>query len=163
MAASRRHRPAPLDDYVERLGLIWEAQGLPRIAGRVVGYLTLQAEPLSLDEIADALGVSKASVSGDARYLARLGLVQLITRRGDRRDYYVVAPDMPRRMTEQKLAEVEALYHALEEAAGAPQVPAQVAERIRAFGEFQQRIIAAIRDVMESMPARRATAPENRP
>lgn len=27
--------------YVERMGLIWEARGLPRIAGRILGYLAL--------------------------------------------------------------------------------------------------------------------------
>lgn len=143
-------RPEPLADFVERLGLIWEAQGLPRIAGRVVGYLTLQSEPLSLDAIASALGVSKASVSGDARYLARLGLVELVTRRGDRRDYYVIAPDMPRRMTEQKLAEIERLHTALHDAAAEPQIAPVARERVRAFGDFQQRIVESIRQVMDS-------------
>lgn len=162
--SSRVRRPAPLDDFVERLGLIWESQGLPRIAGRVVGYLTLQAEPLSLDAIAKALGVSKASVSNDARYLARLGLVELVTRRGDRRDYYIIAPDMPRRMTEQKLAEIERLHDALVAATDAQGVDPAARERIQAFGDFQQRVVAAIRGAIESSgrPAGRSTTTENR-
>lgn len=148
----------PLADFVERLGLIWEAQGLPRIAGRIVGYLTLQAEPLSLDAIATALGVSKASVSGDARYLARLGLIELTTRRGDRRDYYVIAPDMPLRMTEQKLAEIERLHTALRDAAAAPGLQPVARERIKTFGDFQLRIVESVRALMETIerPARTA-------
>lgn len=158
--ATRRPAPPPLADFVERLGLIWEAQGLPRIAGRIVGYLTLQAEPLSLDAIATALGVSKASVSGDARYLARLGLIELTTRRGDRRDYYVIAPDMPLRMTEQKLAEIERLHVALRDAAAAPGLQPVARERIRSFGDFQLRIVESVRALMETMerPARTAIA-----
>lgn len=164
MAIRPLSRSEPLHDFVERLGLIWESQGLPRIAGRVVGYLMLQAEPLSLDQIATVLGVSKASVSNDARYLARLGLVELVTRRGDRRDYYVIAPDMPRRMTEQKLAEIERLSVALTDAAAAPKLAPAVRERIRAFGEFQQRIVESIHAVMASIapPARTKTHQENR-
>lgn len=163
--AVRPHSPAePLHDFVERLGLIWEAQGLPRIAGRVVGYLMLQAEPLSLDQIATVLGVSKASVSNDARYLARMGLVELVTRRGDRRDYYVIAPDMPRRMTEQKLAEIERLSEALTDAAAAPSLAPTVRARIRTFGEFQHRIVESIHAVMASIaPPSSSRAPqENR-
>ncbi len=162
--SSRTRRPAPLDDFVERLGLVWESQGLPRIAGRVVGYLTLQSEPLSLDAIAEALGVSKASVSNDARYLARLGLVELVTRRGDRRDYYVIAPDMPRRMTEQKLAELEKLHAALVAASAARGMDTVARERIQAFGDFQQRVVAAIRGAIEAAgtDAGRSTTMENR-
>ena len=160
--SARVRRPLPLDDFVERLGLIWEAQGLPRIAGRVVGYLTLQSEPLSLDAIAESLGVSKASVSNDARYLARLGLVELVTRRGDRRDYYVIAPDMPKRMTEQKLAEVERLHDALVAASAANVVDPVARARIDAFGAFQQRVVAAIRGAIDSADDARNTAKENR-
>lgn len=137
--------PTPLTEYVERIGLIWESQGLPRIAGRVVGFLTLQSEPVSLDDIAGALGVSKASVSSDARYLARLGYISLTTRRGDRRDYYVIAPDMPARLTAEKLNEIERLHQALTDAYEFPGLPEIVRERLRSFGEFQLRVIERIR------------------
>lgn len=139
----------PLTEYVERIGLIWESQGLPRIAGRIVGYLTLQSEPVSLDDLAGALGVSKASVSSDARYLARLGYIKLTTRRGDRRDYYVVAPDMPARLTAEKLGEIERLHQALTMASQFPDVPDTVRSRLRTFGEFQLRVIESLRALVE--------------
>lgn len=140
---------APLTEYVERIGLIWESQGLPRIAGRVVGYLTLQSEPVSLDDLASALGVSKASVSSDARYLARLGYINLTTRRGDRRDYYVIAPDMPARLTAAKLGEIERLHSALTTASESPGVPDAVRARLRAFGQFQLSVIESLRALVE--------------
>src|SRR5687767_1293747 len=80
--------------FIERMGLFCEADGLPRIAGRIFGFLLLQPDECSLDDIADALGVSKASVSNDTRRLQQLGLLARVGRPGDRRDYYAVAPDL---------------------------------------------------------------------
>lgn len=82
------------EDFVERLGRHFEDDGVPRIGGRLYGFLLLQDEPQSLDQIADALSVSKASVSTNARLLVHWGLVERVTRPGDRRDFYTPAPDL---------------------------------------------------------------------
>src|SRR4051812_38541175 len=74
--------------FVERAGLLWEADGLPRIAGRIFGLMIIAEDPLSLDQIAEALGVSKASASTDTRLLERLGYLERISKPGDRKDYY---------------------------------------------------------------------------
>ena len=55
--------------FVGEMGLTFEADGFTRIGGRLFGHLLLADRPLSLDEIAAALRVSKASVSTDARRL----------------------------------------------------------------------------------------------
>lgn len=77
-----------LERFVERSGRLWEEDGLPRIAGRIFGLALLSERALSLDEMADTLGVSKASVSADTRLLQRIGFLERITKPGDRRDYY---------------------------------------------------------------------------
>jgi DNA-binding transcriptional regulator GbsR (MarR family) len=77
-----------IEAFVERAGLLWENDGLPRIAGRIFGLTLLSPRPLGLDEIAEALGVSKASVSNDTRLLERLGFVARVSQPGDRKDYY---------------------------------------------------------------------------
>src|SRR5947209_18891567 len=51
------------DTFIERIGLTAESDGLSRIAGRLFGALLLDSEPRSLDELADQLGVSKASMT----------------------------------------------------------------------------------------------------
>lgn len=79
--------------FVERLGLQVESEGFPRIAGRMIGYLLLQEEPSSLDELAEKLQVSKASVSTNARALERLGYVERHSVPGDRRDYYMIVDE----------------------------------------------------------------------
>ncbi|HLZ69011.1 MAG TPA: MarR family transcriptional regulator [Dehalococcoidia bacterium] len=81
--------PASLGRFVERVGLYFEEFGLPRIAGRLFGLLLVADEPLSLEQAATMLHVSRASVSTNARLVVRSGLVERVSLPGDRRDYYV--------------------------------------------------------------------------
>lgn len=85
-------------DFVERVGLHMEADGMPRSAGRIFGYMLLFEGPCSLDELADALQVSKASVSTNARLLEQVGLLERTIELGDRRDFYRMRPDAWERM-----------------------------------------------------------------
>lgn len=84
--------------FVERMGLMMESHGLPRIAGRLYGFLLLHEEAYSLDELAELLQVSKASVSTNARLLEQHGMLELTSAPGDRRDFYRVGPDAQERM-----------------------------------------------------------------
>jgi DNA-binding transcriptional regulator GbsR (MarR family) len=84
---------AATTQFTDRMGLLFEAEGQPPIAGRIFGYLLVSDEPLSLDQLADALRVSKASVSTNARMLAERGLLERACRPSDRHDYYRVAPE----------------------------------------------------------------------
>jgi DNA-binding transcriptional regulator GbsR (MarR family) len=79
--------------FLDRMGQSTEMDGMSPIAGRLFALLILSDEPRSLDELAEALEVSKASVSTDARRLLERGIVERSTRPGDRRDYYALAPD----------------------------------------------------------------------
>lgn len=74
--------------FIERVGLYFEQYHLSRIGGRLLGLLMLVEGPLSLDEMATALGVSRASVSTNIRQTADCGLTEHLSLPGDRRDYY---------------------------------------------------------------------------
>ncbi|HEX5501700.1 MAG TPA: hypothetical protein VFW96_03715 [Thermomicrobiales bacterium] len=74
--------------FIERVGLYFEQYHLSRIGGRLLGLLLLTAEPLGLEEMATALGVSRASVSTNSRHLVDYGLAEHVSLPGDRRDYY---------------------------------------------------------------------------
>ncbi|HET9984834.1 MAG TPA: MarR family transcriptional regulator [Longimicrobiales bacterium] len=78
----------PETHFIEQLGLVAEEDGMPRIAGRMLGYLMLHAGTHSLDALAEVLQVSKASVSTNARLLERMGLIVRTSLPGDRRDFY---------------------------------------------------------------------------
>lgn len=75
-------------EFIENMGLSAEADGLPRIAGRMWGFFVIQGGPCSFAEVADMLQVSRGSVSTNARLLRALGILQRVSRPGDRQDYY---------------------------------------------------------------------------
>lgn len=80
-------------DFIESMGVLFEHYGLPRIVGRLLGLLMLTDRPLTLDDMAQALLVSRASISTNIRialanrYASRVGIA------GDRRDFYIYNDD----------------------------------------------------------------------
>lgn len=89
--------PQPLSaeaqSFVESMGVYFERYALPRIGGRLLGLLLVADRPLSLDDLAGILNVSRASVSTNMRLILAIGLAELVTRPGDRRDYYQFTHD----------------------------------------------------------------------
>jgi DNA-binding transcriptional regulator GbsR (MarR family) len=79
--------------FVERMGLICEKEGMARSAGRIFGLLLIGGRPYSLDELAETLQASKASASTNCRMLEQLGMIQRVSSLGDRRDFYRVEGD----------------------------------------------------------------------
>ena len=90
--------------WVEKAGLRFEADGLPRTAGRVVAYLLLSPGARSLDELAADLQVSKASASANTSLLERLGAIDRETRAGDRRDFFRLGDNLQVRILDHWLA-----------------------------------------------------------
>jgi DNA-binding transcriptional regulator GbsR (MarR family) len=79
--------------FIEAGGNSTHAFGLGRMIGRVYALLYLTPEPLSLEEVADELRVSKASASITLRQLASWQAVLPLHVEGDRRDFYVAQTD----------------------------------------------------------------------
>ncbi|HYF62461.1 MAG TPA: MarR family transcriptional regulator, partial [Herpetosiphonaceae bacterium] len=76
-------------EFVERVALTYERSGLPRIAGRILGWLLICDPPAqTAGELAAALGASKGSISTMTRMLVSMGLIEHTSKRGDRRDYF---------------------------------------------------------------------------
>lgn len=89
----QRERAEERRQLVEEFGLLYEQMGVTRMAGRVSGYLLMCDPPVqSLTQIAEALGVSKAAVSGAAHVLLQFGVVELVGEPGQRGDFYRALP-----------------------------------------------------------------------
>ncbi len=88
---------------IEQFGVILQAEGYSRVAGRLFGLLLLSEHPRALGALAGELAVTKASVSTNARLLEHLGIVERVGRAGDRQDYYIISPDILERTVEQRL------------------------------------------------------------
>ena len=137
------------EEFVERFGRQLEADGVPRIGGRLYGYLLLQTEPRSLGELAEALSVSKASISTNARHLVHRGLVERVTRPGDRRDFYAAADDLAG-VLEFRLERVHAMTELLD--SGVDVVPdhrAAAADRLSEMARFHEAAAELLEDLRE--------------
>jgi DNA-binding MarR family transcriptional regulator len=80
--------------FVERLGSTLTDAGLPRLPARVFAALLSDEDGrMTSSELAEALDVSAASVSGAVRYLAQIHLLHREREAGTRRDVYVIRDD----------------------------------------------------------------------
>jgi DNA-binding transcriptional regulator GbsR (MarR family) len=132
--------------FVETMGLSVEADGFTRIGGRLFGHLLLAHEPLSLDEIAEQLEVSKASVSTDARRLLDKGVLERAAKAGDRRDYYQIAPDFFEQLMHYRVErwqKISALSAELR--ANNPKLPAAVRKRL----DYMEDVFAFMTDSLD--------------
>ena len=73
-----------LHRFIQRMGGYFESSGVPPIGGLILGLLMLAHEPLSAEDIASSLKVSRASVSTNFRVLLATGLIEKHTDRADR-------------------------------------------------------------------------------
>jgi DNA-binding transcriptional regulator GbsR (MarR family) len=133
--------------FVERLGRHFEAEGVPRIGGRLFGFLLLQEEPRSLDEMAELLRVSKTSVSTNARLLDQWGLIQRVTRPGDRRDYYEAAPDQTRTL-EFRLRHIREMGDLLTEAAHGFAERPRLQKRLAQMRRFNSEALTLLEELL---------------
>jgi len=80
-------------EMVEAGGRTAQTFGVSRLLGQIYTLLYLKNQSLSLEEIAQELAVSKASVSIACRQLHTFGALRRTTQRGDRRDFYEAVQD----------------------------------------------------------------------
>ena len=95
--------------FVEEVGLMFELAGLPRMAGRIFGWLLLaNPQQQSHGQLAEVLQASKGSISTMTRLLIQIGLIERISIPGERRDYFQIKPNAWSQMTKQRMAQVTA-------------------------------------------------------
>lgn len=92
--------------YVDEVAELFVAEGLPLIAGRVIGWLLISDPPEQTPaQLTAALQVSRSSISSAMRLLTPSGLVERTRRRGDRNEYFRIAPDGWSRMLMRRYAQ----------------------------------------------------------
>ena len=88
---SEEKRSRDVQQFVERASLLFEELGVPRMAGRILGWLLICDPPYqSMGDLAEALQASKSSISTMLRLLAQSGLIERTSLPGQRRDQFVV-------------------------------------------------------------------------
>lgn len=77
--------------FVEKFALLLTDAGMPRMPARVFTLLLAEDEAgLTAAELAEALTISPAAVSGAVKYLIQVGLAERGRRPGERRDHYFI-------------------------------------------------------------------------
>lgn len=74
--------------FVDRMGQLGSELGLNPAIGSIYSLLYMSAEPISLDEICEACGMSKGNASMNLRELERWEAVSKVPVRSDRRSFY---------------------------------------------------------------------------
>ena len=92
---------------IEQMGLQWESEGRPRIAGRLFALFLLEDRDFTLEELASLLRVSRGSMSTNTRLLESQGAIERVAKSGDRRVYYRLTADPYRAMIESHLKRME--------------------------------------------------------
>ena len=142
--------------FIERAGLLWQKDGFPRIAGRIFGFTLISPEPCSLDDIAESLGVSKASVSTDARLLEKLGVIERVSLPGDRKDYYQITARSLERSLEARAQRLREFEDLLDAGLKLPIRNAEVRERIEDHRIAYDHVMNAIEHALEQLRSRHA-------
>ena len=128
--------------FVERMGQSAETDGMSPIAGRLFAVLLLSDELRSLDDLAAELEVSKASVSTDARRLLDRGIVVRVTRPGDRRDYYELAPDFFAQVVRSRIARWRRIHQLIAPLRDArPRLSPVVRQRFASIDEIDSFVV----------------------
>lgn len=77
-----------LNRFIQHMGAYFENSGVPRIGGLILGLMIVADEPLSAEQIASTLKISRASISTNFRVLAAAGMAERFTSHETRTTYY---------------------------------------------------------------------------
>ncbi len=77
--------------YWGQMGTLW---GVNRTVGQIHALLYLSPDPLSADEIIDILKIARSNVSTSLKELTAWGIVKMIHKIGERREYYECLKDV---------------------------------------------------------------------
>jgi DNA-binding transcriptional regulator GbsR (MarR family) len=86
--------PNELEHFIESWGAMGVLWGINRSRARVHALVLLSGDPIDLDEVAKRLNISRGNASMCLKELRNWGVIRRVHRSGDRRDFYVIEPDV---------------------------------------------------------------------
>ncbi len=144
------------EEFIEKIGVIAQGEGLPRIAGRVLATLVYDGQRVSFGELANGLGVSRGSISSSVRLLEERQIIKRVAKAGDRQDYFEVAEDAFINLIETSAVRAR---RACKDIAGTieklPQSETGPHSRLKTYANFYDVIDAALVDAAKQMRDRK--------
>ena len=152
MSDDQSHDPVR-SDFIEKTGLTAQADGLPRIAGRVFGLLVYDGDVVSFGDLATKLQVSRASISTSIRILEERGLVKRVTKPGERGDFFQLAPNPYATMLEVIQKQNRVIQQDIAETIQNLPEDADAVGRLTAHADFYASLEAALAMVLSDLNA----------
>lgn len=161
VARSPARPNAQIVNFVEQMGGYFEANGLTRLSGRLLGWLLVcEPERQSSEELATVLNASSGGISTNARQLIQFGYIERVGLAGDRRTYFRLRPNAFAAGERQRLrtmADMTAMADTgLRAMRGSPPEHTRRLEEMRALSSFMQTVLI---DALDRFNDPRAAAP----
>jgi DNA-binding transcriptional regulator GbsR (MarR family) len=139
-------------DFIEGMGLVLQSDGMPRIAGRLMGLFVLRGGPFSFTELADRLAISRGSVSTNTRLLEDLGVIERVAMKGERQDFFRLAPDPYAEIVERKrVRSIRARESILRNAETLDDIGPDGLERVDALANFFRVLAGATERALDDL------------
>lgn len=146
--------PAPRSEFATLAGEMAESIGFNKSIGQIYGLLYMAGRPLSLDEIAQELSMSKGNASINIRVLEDWGAVHKVSVSGSRRDHYHANMNLKqvalRRIQEGVGKRLVRAEDALDRLLSAPTSRESQDERKRL--QEIQRLLGSVRKMFKTLP-----------
>jgi hypothetical protein len=144
------HEPQlEIKNFVEDVGIFFEQSGLPRMAGRILGWLLICDTPQQpTSELVKALKASNGSISTTTRLLIKIGLIERFSMPGIRHDYFRIKPGVWHHLIKESQVQTTAMRQLAERGLGLlkekPPLNRQRLEEMRDVYTFFEREFPAL-------------------
>ncbi|HIE16665.1 MAG TPA: MarR family transcriptional regulator [Dehalococcoidia bacterium] len=131
-------RRTRLRQLVEDVGILFNELGLPRMAGRILGWLLVCSPPhQSATELSSALGGSKGSISSMTRLLIEVGLIERMSLPQQRITYYRIKPGAWHEIMRNRMAHLTSMRQLVQRGLElVPRQDVQLEKRLREILDF---------------------------
>ena len=100
--------------FIEEVGVVFEQTGLPRMAGRLFGWLLISDPPYqSPSQLAEVLRASKGSISTSVRLLSQIGFLERYVIPGSRHDHFRLPEDAVKKLIRHGLEQEIKMFRSL--------------------------------------------------
>lgn len=82
------------DEFVAQWGALGTQWGINRTMAQIHALLMISQQPLSTDECMEELEISRGNAHTNLKELVAWGLVRVVVRKGDRREYFEAEKDV---------------------------------------------------------------------
>lgn len=119
------------EKFFQAMAEFGHAEGMSPIACRMFALLVYDGGPIGFGALAERLGVSRASISTNARALETRGLLMRTKLPGERGDFFDLPPDTYRKMLAVTAARAAAMHEVVGDILDTPELGEDAPRRAR--------------------------------